>query len=130
MSTGNPITDKILNETKGVNLPGWFLKVMAACASLLTVGGIPWASWVTYTLIQIEARDDNTRSNQDRIANLERAKQDHDARLAVIDATKFTSENARLLTTGIESRLDRLETKFDTLQRDFDRTFSKREPQM
>lgn len=36
------------------NIPKWFMVVMSGAMTLLVVGGIPWATWVTRTLSRVE----------------------------------------------------------------------------
>ena len=115
-----------------LTLPSWFLRIMALCAGLLTAGGVPWAAWVTWAMIDLQSSAKAAETTVTRIAALERSQQDHVSQLQIVAATRFTSEHGRLLTAGLETRLDRLETKVDTtntdlasLRREFDRTFGK-----
>jgi len=105
-----------------VRLPGWFLWVMSAMAGVLTAGAIPWATWITYTLIGLQASLPTVTKNTESITELRKITESHDAQFQVIAATRFTAADGRSIETGINNRLDRLEGKIDGLQREFDRS--------
>ena len=97
-----------------MQIPNWFLYLMSTVATLMTAGGIPWATWVTYTLIVIQQDTKVVDANTQRITSLEVANQNSQTQFQVIAATRFTSEQGRVLQTGI----DRLEMKVDTITKD------------
>lgn len=122
-----------MSETEnGITIPKWFLSIMGVVLTLVTVGGIPWAVWVTKTLIAIESTKAHIDASSTRISSLEKSREEHATQLQVVAATRFTSEQARLMLTGTDAKLDRLESKLDAsnrdltdLRREFDRTFGK-----
>lgn len=116
----------------GILVPQWVLYAVSGAISLFGLGGVGWCSWVTVTLLEISGRDELVVSNGQRISALERSHESIFAQLQVLSATRFTAEQGRQLTQGLETRLDRLELKIDStnkdlgeLRREFDRTFPK-----
>lgn len=99
---------------------------------VLTTGGVPWASWVTYTLIQIQSQNPAATidRNSRRIDAIREQVDQHSSQLQVIAATRFTAEQGRMLTSGLEVKIDRMADKIDAtnrdlgeLRREFDRNF-------
>lgn len=56
MSTEKPA------DGHSITLPGWFIKVMAIAATIFTALFIPWASWLTATLMQVSFKVDQTQA--------------------------------------------------------------------
>lgn len=52
------------------SLPKWFMVIMSGAISLLTVCGIPWATWTTRTLLRVEYQTEYYTNNSARIDRL------------------------------------------------------------
>lgn len=98
------------------------VRLSAAVTTLVLTGGIPWASWITYTLIVISQQTLQIREHNDaalkRIERLEEQSTTHAAQLQVIAATRFTSEDARAMVKQFDDRMTRFELKIDQLSAD------------
>lgn len=97
----------------GFALPRWFLLAITGIAGFFAVTYVPWSIWVTVTIFGLMAGIDDTDDNTLRIKTLELNQQNHALQLQTFNAARF------------ESRLDRIETGVQSLQRDFDRTLGK-----
>ena len=88
---------------EGVTIPYWALWLTVTFkASILA-----WGSWVTGMLYQAApARDLHAA----------------EIRLEVLEQTRVTPMDIRHATAGSDARLDRIESKIDALQREFDRS--------
>jgi hypothetical protein len=84
-----------------ITLPGWFLKVMAGATAIFTGLFIPWAVWLTATMMQVSFKVDNAQALS--------VKQDKtDERLNELDKRLLLN---RVETSEITRRLDALEKK-------------------
>lgn len=97
-----------------LTIPSWFQWITSLAITVMTVGGVPWASWVTYTLIVIQQRTERVEEHHIRITSIERTLESHSAQFQVIAATRFTSEQGRIF----QSSLERLDMKLDKLAAD------------
>lgn len=116
----------------GIRIPGWAIWAIG-------IGLLPWGTWVTMTLATglaqqqavetaIAQRERQSEQNALRITAVEARNSEVNAAMRVVEATRFTAANGRELTAAIESRLDRLEVKFDSMRRDLDRAGVKSPP--
>lgn len=60
-----------LPDAGNVQLPRWFLWVVSSCSGFLILLFVPWASWVTTTLITINVKLDGLNDIQSRLTVLE-----------------------------------------------------------
>lgn len=97
----------------GLTLPRWFLLTITGIAGFFAITYVPWSIWVTATLFGLMAGTRDTDDNTIRIKAIEVNQQNHALQLQTFNASRF------------ESRLDRIETGVQSLQRDFDRTLGK-----
>jgi hypothetical protein len=107
----------IEQNAPGLTLPRWFLMTITAIASFFAVTYVPWSIWVTVALFGLMAGTRDTDDNTVRIKAIEAVQQNHALQLQTFNASRF------------ESRLDRIETGVQALQRDFDRTLGKVKPE-
>lgn len=102
--------------------PHWFIRFITGATAFVLAVGIPWASWQTYTLIVMTQQYSHLNGHYDlalkRIEKLEIDTISHSTQLQVVAATRFTSDDARLLVRSLEDRLGRLEDKLDRVQDD------------
>ncbi len=112
MSTVDEVKEQA--EKSGIAIPGWAIWV-------LVVVVLPWGTWVTTQVGAQGFTQATLDAATSRIAILETRAADHSASLKVMEATRFTSANGRELLIAVETRLERLEVKFDSMRRDLDR---------
>lgn len=102
-----------------ITLPKWFLWFASGVAGLMAVGGVPWATWVTYTLIQIDSR---SVPDPSRLTTVEMEVQ-------IIKATQLTSANyLKDSLSRLEAKVDAGNDKLAQFQREFDRRFGTGQP--
>jgi uncharacterized membrane protein len=104
------------NQT-GFSIPRWFLIAITGISGFFALTYVPWSVWVTVALLGLTAGVKDTDENTARIKALEAVQQTHALQLQTFNASRF------------ESRLDRIETGVQSLQRDFDRTLGKVRPE-
>lgn len=103
--------------SNGMTIPAWFLKVVAGCAALLTVGGVPWATWVTYTLIGISSHGDAVNGLETRVAA-------HEASIQVLIAGRVAANESL---TEIKTDVRAMRSQVTDLQRQVDRAIAARD---
>jgi hypothetical protein len=105
-----PTNDTDEQNQPGLTLPRWFLIVVSAILATCAIPVLSWAVWVTLAILSMAPM---TSDSTARIKALEATQQNHALQLQTFNASRF------------ESRLDRIETGVQSLQRDFDRTLGK-----
>lgn len=115
------------SASPGIVLPKWFLVIGTGLFAVLSISFIPWSIWVTNAILQNTQMIERMHEHSQRIDQLENKTNEHAAQLQVISATRFTSDHGEAIKLILETKMDRLsekmDTKFNTLQRDFDRRF-------
>ncbi|MFI5404972.1 MAG: hypothetical protein ACHQ1D_00515 [Nitrososphaerales archaeon] len=102
-------------------IPSWFLWLISGTSALFTVTFIPWSSYITYSVFAHETQLALVKTQEPRILALEKTTNEFMAQIQVLAATKFTADSARILTSAIETRLERMETKLDNTKEELSR---------
>ena len=101
-------------DSQAIAIPAWFRWINGGVMVVVLTGGVPWATWVSYTLITIQQKVIIVDSVSARVLELDRQIEMHSSQFRVNDATRFTADQGRL----IQSSVDRLETKIESVGRD------------
>ena len=107
------MNDKELDQTQ-IAIPLWFRWINSGVMVVVLTGGVPWATWVSYTLITIQQMTSIVPSNMVRITEHDRELSSHAAQFQVIAATRFSADQGRAIQTSI----DRLDMKIESMTRD------------
>lgn len=110
--------------------PRWFLIWITGLGGLMGITFVPWAIWATMMLLNYQnirdTRGEIITEMRSNIAVLQQSRENHALQLQAISATRFTAVEARALNASTDARLDRIDGKLESLQRDFDRTIGKK----
>ena len=98
-------------DDAGISIPNWFLRVIGALMTIMTVAFIPWSIWVTTQVFAVAVLNSQVRTNTDELRTI---------------ADKANAASAQLQAfSRYEAKLDLFDARLREFQRDFDRKFGR-----
>ncbi len=70
-----------------IAIPLWFVKVTSFIMSILSAGGLAWAGWMSFSIIEIRTMMVRSTENLIRIVDLEKKVYDHEGTLRLHDSS-------------------------------------------
>ena len=59
-----------MSEDKTISIPNWFVRAAAAVSALFISVALPWMTWVSFTLIEMNVRLEMTQHNRQSLDHL------------------------------------------------------------
>ena len=59
-----------MSEDKTISIPNWFVRAAAAVSALFISVALPWMTWVSFTLIEMNVRLELTQHNRQSLDHL------------------------------------------------------------